>query len=66
MRQELNLRPAVLETAALTELSYTSKHPPQHTRVQGGRYLFAIMGDRQKVSPIPLLLGDIRMGGGVN
>lgn len=23
----------------------------QHTRVQGGRYLFTIMGDRQKVSP---------------
>lgn len=51
MRQELNLRPLVLETSALTGLSYASKHPPQHTRVQGGRYLFTIMGDRQKVSP---------------
>ena len=51
MRQDSNLQPAVLETAALTELSYAPKHPPQHTRVKGGRYLFTIMGDRQKVSP---------------
>ena len=53
MRQDLNLRHLVLETSALTGLSYTSKHPPQHTRVQGGRYLFTIMGDRQKVSLTP-------------
>lgn len=51
MRQDLNLRHLVLETSALTGLSYASKHPPQHTRVQDGRYLFTIMGDRQKVSP---------------
>ena len=51
MRQDSNLRHLVLETSALTGLSYAPKHPPQHTGVQDGRYLFTILGDRQKVSP---------------
>lgn len=54
MRQELNLRPAVLETAALTGLSYAPKHPPQHTGVQDGRYLvITSMGDKAESFPTP-------------
>ena len=54
MRQDLNLRPAVLETAALTGLSYAPKSfRPTHW-VQDGRYLFTIMGGRQKVPLTPL------------
>ena len=40
MRQDLNLRHLVLETSALTGLSYAPELPPQHTEVQGRRYLF--------------------------
>ena len=51
----------------LYQLSYAPKHPPQHTGVQDGRYLFTIMGNRQKVSPThPTLIEDIAMGKRVN
>ena len=56
MRQDSNLRHLVLETSALTGLSYASKHPPQHTRVQDGRYLFhRIVGYKVESFPHPSL-----------
>lgn len=56
MRQDLNLRHLVLETSALTGLSYTSKHPPQYTGVQVGRYLFhRIVGYKIESFPHPSL-----------